>query len=100
MVNFWHARAFNTMGLIAGWTFSWRRLVSVKVVVVTWSLVDVGDARHFHTFLGCLLIQILECILVKVDGCGAVALRSSLLNSTATHLVMHAFETSSNLLSR
>ena len=100
MINLWHPGAFNTMWSIANWTISRRRLVAVLVVVVAWSLVDVGNARHLQTLLGCLLIQILERILVKVYGCRAITLRSCLLNSTAAHLVMHAFETSSNLLSR
>ena len=70
------------------------------VVVVALSMVNVGNARHLHTILGRLLVQILERILVKVNGCRAVILWSSLLKSTAAHLVMHAFEASSNLLSR
>ena len=70
------------------------------VVDVPLSLVNVGNARRLHTFLRCLLIQILERILVKVNRCRAVILWSSLLKSSATHLVMNAFETSFNLLSR
>ena len=84
----------------ADWTFSWRRLVAVLVVVVPMSLVDVGNARHFHTILGRLLVQILERILVKVYGRRAVILWSCLLKSTAAHLVMHTFKAHSNLLSR
>ena len=83
----------------ADWTFSWRRLVAV-LVVVPMSLVDVGNARRLHTFLGCLLVQILERILVKVYGRRAVVLWSSLLKSTATHLVINAFKSSANFLSR
>ena len=98
MVNLWHA--FDTLSP-TNWTFPWRRLVAVVVVVVVaLSLVDIGNARHLHTILGRLLIQILERILVKVYGCRAVILWSSLLKSTATHLVMHTFEAHSNLLSR
>lgn len=84
----------------ADWTFSWRRLVAVLVVVVPMSLVDVGNARRLHTFLGCLLVKILERILVKVNGRRAVVLWSSLLKSTTTHLVINAFKSSPNLLSR
>ena len=81
-------------------TFSWRRLVAVLVVVIPMSLVDVRNASHLHTFLGCLLVQILERILVKVNGRRAVILWSSLLKSATTHLVIYAFESSANLLSR
>ena len=81
-------------------TFSWRSLVAVLVVVIPMSLVDVRNASHLHTFLGCLLVQILERILVKVNGRRAVILWSSLLKSAATHLVIYAFESSANLLSR
>ena len=97
MINLWHA--FDTLSP-ANWTFSWRRLVTVLVVVVALSMVDVGNARHFHTILGRLLVQILERILVKVYGRWAVILWSSLLKSTAAHLVMHTFEAHANLLSR
>ena len=97
MVNFWHA--FNALSP-ANWTFSWRRLVAVVDVVVALSLVNVGNARHLHTILGRLLVQILERILVKVNGRRAVILWSSLLKSTTTHLIIHAFEAISNLLSR
>ena len=69
-------------------------------VVVALSLVNVGNARHLHTILGRLLVQILERILVKVNGRRAVILWSSLLKSTAAHLVMHAFKAHANLLSR
>ena len=84
----------------ADWTFSWRRLVAVLIVVVPMSLVNVGNARRLHTFLGCLLVKILERILVKVNGRRAVVLWSSLLKSTTTHLVINAFKSSPNLLSR
>ena len=98
MINLWHA--FDTLSP-TNRTFSWWRLVAVLiVVVVALSLVDVGNARHFHTILGRLLVQILERILVKVYGRWAVILWSSLLKSTAAHLVMHTFEAHSNLLSR
>ena len=81
------------------WAVPPRRLLVVEVVC-TWSLVDVGDARHLHAVLRCLLVQILERILVEVDGRGAITLRRCLLNGTAAHLVSHAFEPCSNLLSR
>ena len=97
MVYLWHA--FYPLSP-ADWTFSWRRLVAVLIVVVPMSLVNVGNARRLHTFLGCLLVKILERILVKVNGRRAVILWSSLLKSTATHLVINAFKSSPNLLSR
>ena len=97
MVYFWHT--FYTLSSTNG-TFSLRRLVAILVVIVPLSLVDVGNARHFYALLGCLLIQILERVLVKVYGRGAVILWSSLLQSATTHLVICTFEASSNLLSR
>ena len=97
MVYLWHA--FYPLSP-ADWTFSWRRLVAVLVVVVPMSLVDVGNARRLHTILRCLLVKILERILVKVNGRRAVVLWSSLLKSTTTHLVINAFKSSPNLLSR
>lgn len=58
-----------------------------------------GDVRypsHLDAILWCLLVQVLERVLIEVDGLGSVALWRSLLE-----LVVNTFEaTTTNFLSR
>ena len=61
---------------------------------------NVGDSRGLDALLGLLLIQVLECVLVEVDGLGSEALGRDLrICIIGAQLVVNAFETTADFLS-
>ena len=62
-------------------------------------VVDVWNARHFHTIGRLLLVQVLKRVLVEVNRSRSETLRSSLLVGPSVELVSDALEALANLLS-
>ena len=80
-----------------GWALPSMHIISAVLLLLISCLVrDVWHSCRLNTLLGRLLVEILESILVKVDGLGSIARGRRLLD-----LVVDALEaTATNLLRR